>query len=217
VTQRGAGPTCQHRGQVTAGGRDSRHADRVDTSVHRMQKPRDHTSGDRGAVQPDAAQLRHRDHPMLACGERRHRPPNRKWAVLVSIYAITTAHLARVALGACREGGLCDECVTTGRAGRKARRAPGRALGPECGARGAAVKARRAPGRALGPGCGARGAAVKARRAGRAGRRPARPSRVRPGRPPERRFRPPERRFRVPEWCSRPPAGRSRPPEWRSR
>jgi hypothetical protein len=51
-------------------------------------------------VQPEIAQLRNRDHPMLACGERRYRLANPRWAVLLSIYAIKTAHLASVALEA---------------------------------------------------------------------------------------------------------------------
>jgi hypothetical protein len=78
----------------------------VHPSIDRMQESRPNPTGDGGAIQPKRPQLPDRDHATLSRCKPSDGLPDGGWAVLISIYATTTAHLARVAPWVLRVGDL---------------------------------------------------------------------------------------------------------------
>src|SRR5687767_6805886 len=110
-----------------------------------MQRAGPDTTSDGETVQPDPHELSPGDHTMLPAGEPRYGLAPLRWHGIVADSATYPCHLVRMAGWALRRSSLCDGTATpgaravrlaarpaaqrdrySGRAGRKARRAPGR-------------------------------------------------------------------------------------------
>src|SRR5215207_4391936 len=127
MTERRIRSARHHCPEVPTTSLNLRDTNRIYARVQTVEQTACHPPADPIAVQPQGAQLPHRDHAVLPCGQPGDRRACCRWGISVAISATPMPHLARVAPGALREGEVCDGYVTSraARAGAGGRRAAG--------------------------------------------------------------------------------------------